>query len=138
MIARHLVVPVRGDDERLGPVDAPAEHAEHVERGAVRPVHVLQDDDAAAFQQRSGKRARLGRLEAEIEERPKRARRGEVLARPAYHAADARRESTDKRRLADTRLAAEEDHPAAFSAGALELREQISSLEQLGHGETAS
>ena len=36
------LVPVRGEHERLRAVDPPAEHAQHVERRLVRPVHVLQ------------------------------------------------------------------------------------------------
>ncbi len=133
MVARDLVVAVRGDDERVRAVDAPPEHAQDIERGAVRPVHVLEHERAAAREHRGRDRARLAGLEADVEERPERRGRGQVLAGAAQHLACSFLERADERRLADAGLAPDEDEVAAFAPKSLELRQELLPLEKLDH-----
>ena len=135
MVARDLVVPVRGDDERVRAVDTAPEHAQDVERGTVRPVHVLEHEHTAASKGGARSRARVAGLEPEIEERPEGRRRGQVLARAAAHFTGRVGERPDERRLADTGLAADEDEPPAFPAKLFEPSQQRLPLEQLGHGQ---
>ncbi len=123
MVARDLVVPVGRDHERPRAVDAPAEHAQGVEGGAVRPVHVLEHEHAAAAERGRRDRAWLARLEAEVEEGPQRGRRSEALARASGGIPDAVREGAHERGLADARLAADEHEPPALRAERSELRQ---------------
>jgi len=80
----------------------------------------------------------LGR-DPDVEERPERRRCREVLAGAAQdrsgHAGD---ELAHERGLAHTGLAADEDEVAALVQKRAELREQILTLEQLGHLPLAS
>jgi hypothetical protein len=41
----ELVVPVGGDDQGRNPLHSAGEQPQHVERGLVRPVHILEHED---------------------------------------------------------------------------------------------
>ncbi len=95
-------------------------------------MQVLEHDDVRRrelFEERAPDPARLARggsARRDVEERPERRRRSQVLARPDEHVrAGVCCEGAHERRLPDARLAAEEHEAPAFGAGRVQLLEQI-------------
>ena len=131
-MARIELVAGRQDEDRADGLDAARRVAEHVERGVVGPVDVLDDEDGRALlgqllQQRGedaidralvGQRGRQraaapGRR---VVQRPQRARRDEVVARRHEDprlGAQALDQRAHEARLADARLAGDQRRRAA-------------------------
>ncbi len=124
------VVPVRRQDEHRRPADLPRQQPERVERGLVRPVDVLEDDDRRRTgsdgpEQRSDHLGRAAveclaqisvRALGDIEERPERPGREEgVAAAPEHaHAETPVAKVADRGRLAHACLAGDQ-HEATSS-----------------------
>ena len=149
----NLAVAEGDDEERRQRADAAAEHGERIERRLVRPVHVLQHENGGVGrklelldEQRLDvvrrrpcrERARELRRDAsgEVAERAERPRDRKVVARADEHArprVEPLEEPRDERRLADSRLAVDEDGAALAmlgrSVGVGERRERMPSLE---------
>jgi hypothetical protein len=157
LVERRGVVAVAEDEQCAGVADATAEVLDKVERRVVGPVHVLEDDDRrcrrprqlvehggeergaiARPRQRAAQRG-AGRA-GDVVERPERPRRRQRFARAPEHAAAAEPggEALEQRRLADPRLAADEDGAAVTARRGIgsvaERREQRLALEQLARG----
>ncbi len=136
MVALDLVVAIGGEHERFSRVDAPAKHAQDVERGLVGPVHVLEHEQRRPRELVHERRRHAPRLacelDPEVEERPERGRRRQVLARTEQYR-PVRCKRPHEGRLAHTRLAPDEEQAATLGPGGLQPLEQLASLEQLRH-----
>ena len=145
MTGVNLVTAVSHDQHGARARDAPPEILHQVERGVVRPVHVLDDEDEGLpgtleLIDHGGEDALAVRalghgveqctacLAAHVAQWPERLRRRERIARAPQYAdrrAAAPDELTDDRRLADARFAGHErDAPAAGRSGILPARQQ--------------
>ena len=155
MRAVELVVAVARDDQRRHRLDATAKQPQHVERGLVRPVQVLEHEDGRSVRLQFARQRRhdLVRLHSarhdllelaaaclgDAEQRAERARREErVAAAPEdpRRAAALFAELSQERGLADPCLAADEhDVPARAPLDGpqriVERRKLAGALEQL-------
>src|SRR5688500_16449087 len=153
MIGSNLVVTVRDDEKGAQFADTPAEEPHQIERSAVRPMGVLTDQERRAWTRGEGREhgpeERFAALPIEgesvdLESKCRRqvtdgtewTRRGERVARrtqgsrrPGHPPA----ELVDQRGLADTGLAADEDHSSLPGRGQpqvlLELGQEWFALE---------
>jgi hypothetical protein len=125
------VVAIGRQHERGDRLDAASEQAQDVERRLIGPVEVLEHDDvrrpaAQLARQRGDELARRGALRdqrselaadvvGDVDERAERARGEQRVARSPQHptSASAVAERPHERRLADSRLAGDEDEPPA-------------------------
>ena len=152
MIGPDLVVTVGDDEEGAQPADPPAEEPQQLERGAVGPMGVLADHERRARPRGQGRKylpeerfagiaVKSVWLDLEPERGSKvtdgaeRTRCGERIARRAQRGrrtGDPPAELVDQRGLADTGLAADEDHPPVPGRGQPEV------LLELGQGGSRS
>ena len=158
MTAVELVVPVADQQEAGNGLDSTREQPEHIERGLVAAVDVVEHEDRRGpHPQLTGERSRdlvrprprgddlrqfaTGRL-GDVEERAERTRREQRVAGPPQHSRHAGAliaEAMKKRRLADPGLPSDEDNPsprrAPHRCQALgEHRELPPTLEQVARG----
>jgi hypothetical protein len=133
------VVAQRQQQQRRKPLDAPRDVAEHVQRGVVGPVRVLDDQhrrDRRQLVQQRAEHLVLGRERAcqrparprrGVVQRPERARGHEVVARGLQQPDTlprARREGAHERGLADPGLTGYERGRAVAGLGLLERGEK--------------
>jgi hypothetical protein len=152
---RHLAVAARQQEQDRQRADPAPEHRDHVEGRVVGPVHVLEHEHGRRRRQpqlrqqqavdlvRGGAaRERAPELRpdrvGEVVQRPERPRDREVVAGPDEDArarADVADEARDERRLADPRLARDDDDPPFAAARRVprrrEPRQRALALEQL-------
>lgn len=148
----HLVVAVRGDQQRAPVHDAAGREPHQVQRRLVRPVQVLEDEHqrpaaAAIASSTSRKRVSLpsemrtvapGRRGTTSSGGPRRAGRGEGIAAPGEHGgavAGHLAEAAHERRLADPRLAPPRPRPTR-AGGRLaqqpaQRHQQVAAFQQL-------
>jgi hypothetical protein len=137
MPGAELVVAVGREDDAAGTGDPSPDEAQRVERGLVRPVHVLGDHHRVQPQlvQKRGEELVLPepgleqrRHRRHVVEGRERPRGGERVAR-APEDADPLREALDEAarqaRLARARLAAEEDEPTRSGPRLLQARFEL-------------
>ncbi len=126
-----LVVAVRGDDEHRDVFEPPPEVAQRIEGRLVRPVQILEDQEAGCVPQRVTDATEdtdavpLGVDRGQrLDERRECSRGGDVVRAAHPHGApwrDRVREGAHERRFADAGLAPQEDEPAAAGERTVEV-----------------
>ena len=150
MTSADLILAIRHDEHQREVDGAPAEHGDDVDRGVVRPVGVLDDEQHRSVRADPGdevaeQRVTIGgRRHTEclggVDERPEGTWGTECIAAPecdTHIRVDAVGEMLDQRCLADPRLAADEDHPTTTARRRDQCRvesfELVVALEHLDH-----
>lgn len=146
MITDRLVLAVGDENKRGRRGHATTQHAQHVERRLVSPVHILEDDHrrlTQLLQQRQrqlawmparldGRRKHSADLRRDVHERPERRRCDQAFAGSEQDALlDSRGERLHKRRLAHAGVTTDEQDPAALTASVLQPRQERLPLDQL-------
>ena len=148
MVADRLVVAVGDEHERRRRAHPAADHAQHVERRLVGPVHVLEHEhgretqlveqrarDAPRVAPRVDVRGqRAADLVGDVGERSERSGRRQVLAGAEPHGhVEPGGERADQRGLPHAGLAAHQQQLPALALGRRQLRQQGVTFDQPGH-----
>ena len=150
MTSTDLVLAVRHDEHQREVDGAPAEHGDDVDRGVIRPVGVLDDEQHRSVRADAGDEIAEQRVAVRgrhhvkgaggVDERPEGSWGSESIAAPerdAHIGVDAVGEMLDQRCLADPRLAADEHDPTAAARRRDQCRvesfELVVALEHLDH-----